>query len=75
MGCYELLKTDSDNDGIPDWWMLRYFGHTTGSPTDNSLASDDADGTGQNNLFKYVAGLNPTNPAAVFLVQPTTITG
>jgi len=29
----------------------------------------DADGTGQNNLFKYEAGLNPTNPASVFVVQ------
>ena len=75
MGCYEFLKIDSDNDGIPDWWMLRYFGHTGGSPTDNSRAGDDADGTGQNNLFKYVAGLNPTNPAAIFRVQPATING
>src|SRR5262249_35731638 len=31
-----------------------------------SCASCDASGTGQNNLFKYVAGLNPTNPASIF---------
>ena len=29
----------------------------------------DADGTGQNNLFKYVAGLDPTNAASVFVLQ------
>ena len=29
----------------------------------------DADGTGQNNLFKYVAGLDPTNPLSTFKVE------
>jgi uncharacterized repeat protein (TIGR03803 family) len=74
MGCYEVSKIDSDRDGIPDWWMLRYFGHPTGLTNDNSLANDDADGTGQNNLFKYAAGLDATNPASVFLVQVTAVT-
>jgi hypothetical protein len=74
MGCYEFLKIDSDSDGIPDWWMLRYFGHATGLAGDHSRAGDDADGTGQNNFFKYTAGLNPTNPAVIFLVQPKGIT-
>ena len=32
------------------------------------MAAADADGTGQNNLFKFVAGLDPTNPASVFLL-------
>jgi hypothetical protein len=54
--------------------MLRYFGHPTGLTSDNSLANDDADGTGQNNQFKYVAGLDPTNPASVFLLQVTPVT-
>ena len=74
MGCYEVSKADSDRDGIPDWWMLRYFGHTTGLTNDDSLANDDADGTGQNNLYKYVVGLDPTNPASVFLLQVTAVT-
>ena len=30
---------------------------------------EDADGTGQSNLFKYVAGLNPTDPTAVFILN------
>ena len=44
-------------------WQVQYFGSTT-----NPIAAPDvdADGTGQNNQFKYVAGLDPTNPASVF---------
>ncbi len=74
MGCYEVSKTDSDRDGIPDWWMLRYFGHTNGLAIDDSLAIDDADGTGQNNLFKYAAGLDPTNPSSIFVLQVAPVT-
>ena len=33
-----------------------------------SCALCDADGTGQDNLLKYLAGLNPTNPASVFQI-------
>jgi hypothetical protein len=65
-----VLDTNPDNygiyanDGIPDWWQVQYFG--TNNP--EGVASADADGTGQNNLFKYLAGLNPTNPASVLRV-------
>ena len=47
-------------------WQMQYFGSTT-----NTLAATNADasGTGQNNLFKYTAGLNPTSPASVFVLQ------
>jgi hypothetical protein len=31
------LALDSDNDGIPDWWMIKYFGHATGMAADHSL--------------------------------------
>lgn len=50
------------NDGIPDTWQTQYFGEN------NPLgrAYSDASHTGQNNLFKYIAGLNPTNPASFF---------
>jgi hypothetical protein len=58
--------TDSDGDGIPDAWMVEYFGHPTGQATDQSRAEDDADGDGMTNLQEYIAGTIPTNAASVF---------
>jgi PKD repeat protein len=46
-------------------WQIQYFGNTNNP---NAAPAADADGTGQNNLFKFVAGLDPTNPASVFLL-------
>jgi hypothetical protein len=46
-------------------WQIQYFGSTNNA---KAALSVDADGTGQNNLFKYVAGLDPTNPASVFVL-------
>jgi hypothetical protein len=66
-----VLDTLPDNfgayasDGLPDSWQLQYFG------ANNPLAAPtaDASGTGQNNLFKYTAGLNPTDPASRFVTS------
>ena len=62
-------SVDSDGDGIPDLWMMHYFGHPTGQAGDLSLAQADADGTGMSNLQKYLAGLDPTNSASVLCLQ------
>ena len=59
---------DSDGDGLPDLWTEAYFGHPTGQSNDLSCAGCDADGTEQNNLSKYLAGLNPTSPDSVFRI-------
>ena len=58
-------------DGLPDGWQVQYFG------LDNPLAAPavDASGTGQTNLFKYTAGLNPTDPASRFTLQIDTVDG
>src|SRR5260221_394044 len=62
-----VLDTNPDNyglyanDGVADSWQIRYFGLSNPSGEANA----DADGTGQNNLVKYLAGLDPTNPASV----------
>jgi len=49
-------------DGIPDSWQAQYFGlGTNGQGNPKGVATADFDGTGQTNLFKYVAGLNPTD--------------
>jgi len=53
------VTIDTDGDGIPDWWMTQYFGHSTGLASDNSLAPDSAAGDGISNLQKYLTGQNP----------------
>ncbi len=44
-------------------WQMQHFG-STNNP--NAAPDYDASGTGQDNQFKYAAGLDPTNPASVF---------
>jgi hypothetical protein len=44
------------NDGIDDSWQVQYFGQP---PNPLAGPNADVDGTGQTNLFKFVAGLNP----------------
>ncbi len=79
-GTLDLAVLDSipDNfggyagDGIGDDWQVQYFG-----PPPNANAAPDADfsGTGQTNLFKYIAGLNPTDPNAVFRLLIESVPG
>ena len=54
-----------------DSWQTQYFG----SNNPNSAPNVDADGTGQTNLFKYIAGLSPTNPASRFVVSIQPVPG
>lgn len=58
------ITYDSDGDGLPDWWMQKYFGHTTPTASDLSRADDDADHDGITNLQEYIFGSNPTAPDA-----------
>ena len=51
---YVLQSQDSDADGLPDWWELRYFGSLAYSGT------DDPDGDGYNNAYEYAFGMSPT---------------
>lgn len=50
------------SDGIDDSWQVQYFGVNNPSAGPDA----DADGTGQNNRFKYLAGLNPLDPTSRF---------
>jgi 1,4-alpha-glucan branching enzyme len=68
----QLYNFDSVGDGIPNWWRLLWFGSSSSTNTSACTAccaACDADGTGQNNFFKYVAGLNPTDPTQIFVLQ------
>jgi hypothetical protein len=47
---------DSDGDGIPDWWELKYGL----DPNDPSDAAKDCNGDGYTNIEKYINGLDPT---------------
>jgi Tol biopolymer transport system component len=68
-GLNYLPALDSDGDGIPDWWMIQYFGHPTGQTGDLSRAQDDVDGDGMNNLQEFLAGTIPTDPASVLALR------
>jgi len=72
-----VLDSITDNfstyagDGIGDDWQVQYFGQN------NPLAGPNIDvsGTGQTNLFKYIAGLNPLNPNSRFTLRIEPVPG
>ena len=58
---------DTDANGLPDWWELKYFGVLTGTPTNG-----DADHDGVSNLNEYLTGTNPTNAVSYFHITRLT---
>jgi len=62
LGAFEGLHptADSNNDGIPDAWCLRYGL----SPIAPNMANDDPDHDGQNNRLEYLGGTDPMNAAS-----------
>ena len=59
-GDYTFL--DVNHNGISDEWERDYFG----SVSTNRTATTDTDGNGMSDYAKFIAGINPTNPADVF---------
>jgi len=62
LGAYEFQNLFSV---ISYAWLQSY-----GLPTDGSVDYADLDGTGMNTWQKWIAGLNPTNPASILVLQP-----
>jgi len=62
MGAYEF---QAQVTGTFAAWLQQY-----GLPTDGSVDDADTDGTGMVNWQKWIAGLNPTNPASVLALSP-----
>jgi len=56
---------DGDNDGLPDWWELKYFGDKT-----VANANDDPDGDAHTNVTEYeLYSTDPTIPAVTYYVD------
>ena len=58
-------------DGIDDAWQNQFFG--LNNP--NAAPTVDFDGTGQTNLFKYLAGLDPLDPNSRFTLTLAPVAG
>lgn len=56
-------------DGIDDAWQVQYF---STPPNPNAGPSADPDFDGQNNLFEFIAGVAPNDPASriLFRIEP-----
>ena len=59
--------TDTDGDGAPDTWEVRY-GFDLNNPAD---AAGDADGDGLSNYGEYVAGTHPRDDTSVLRIEIT----
>lgn len=66
-GNYLPFWQDSDQNGISDWWELRYFGDEVAE----IAPGDDPDGDGWDNRAEFLDGSDPNNPHSVPL--PPTI--
>lgn len=53
------LTGDANNDGLPDWWQIQYFGSATAP---NAAPNASPAGDGIPNWLKYALGLDPTVP-------------
>lgn len=58
------VQNDSDSDSLPDEWELAHFGSLGHS------GSDDADGDGEDNTFKFIAGTDPADASAHLILKP-----
>ncbi len=53
------------NDGIDDAWQIEHFGQNNA----DAAPTADYSGNGQTNFFKFIAGLDPIDPASRFTLR------
>jgi subtilisin family serine protease len=58
---FDLTSSDSDRDGLPDWWENEFFQNLT---TANSETDFDKDGS--SDLQEFQSGTNPIDPRSNF---------
>jgi hypothetical protein len=61
---------DTDGDGLPDNWELRYFGTTAATS-----GATDTDGDGHTDVQEFVAGTDPTNAVSQLRILSLTPDG
>jgi hypothetical protein len=67
-GCNITITDTTSAEGLPYWWLWRYFGSFDPVVPGGSVAAYDSDGDGLSNWGEYKAGTDPTNSASVFTV-------
>jgi len=73
---YNLDTFPGTSDGIPNTWMINYFGNANPAVGLNHGANQDADGDKLTNLNEYRTGMVPTNSAStqrITLINSTNI--
>ncbi|HVM63078.1 MAG TPA: hypothetical protein VMV72_19625 [Verrucomicrobiae bacterium] len=64
------LTYSTYNDGIPDWWRMKYFG-TTATNNQTCASCDYVAGSALDNLQDYECGFDPR--VAVHITTPTSV--
>ncbi len=70
IGTLEVISTDYDQDGLPNWWEEQYFGGAT-----NAAPTATSSNGVNTHLQSYIAGLDPNDPTNTFSISmvPTNI--
>ncbi|WP_168442660.1 formylglycine-generating enzyme family protein [Pontiella desulfatans] len=66
---WSWASDDTDGDGLNDDWERDYFLNLS------QAATNDFDSDGQDNLSEYIAGTIPTNPASLFKLSASPVSG
>lgn len=67
LGIPNWTTGDTDGNGLPDWWELKYFAVLIGTDPNG-----DADRDGASNLYEYLSGTTPTNAVSYFHITRVT---